>query len=86
MFMKNRCLLSLIVMFALWVVLLQAPQTSCTEETKPVEFVHASLIPTADETVLPDHTVIVEGNRIAIVGPSSQTDIPSNSTVINFPW
>jgi len=81
--MKNRYLLSLIVMISLWTFLLEIAQTSCAAEQGPMAFVHANLIPMATETVLPDHTVIVDGDRITAVGPSSQTDIPSNSTEIN---
>ena len=81
--MKNRYLFSLKIMIGLWTFLLQIVQISCAVEQGPMVLVHANLIPMATETVLPDHTVIVEGNRITDVGPSSQTDIPQNSTVIN---
>ena len=81
--MPYRTLRSLIAMIALWIFWVQIAQISFAAEQGPMAFVHANLIPMATETVLTDHTVIVEGNRITVVGPSSQTDIPSNSTVIN---
>jgi len=81
--MKNRYLLLLMVMIGLWTYLLEVVQISSAAEQGPMAFVHANLITMRDETVLPNHTVIVEGNRITFVGPSSQRGIPSNSTVIN---
>jgi len=52
-------------------------------EKSPTAFIHANLIPMTTEIVLPDQTVIVEGRQITVIGPSNQTEIPSNANVIN---
>ena len=52
-------------------------------ENRPTAFIHANLIPMTSTDVLPDHTVVVEGRRIAAVGPSRQTEIPSGAKVID---
>ena len=39
----------------------------------------------ADSTVLKDATVLVNGDRIAAVGPSSSVDVPSGATVHEMP-
>lgn len=38
---------------------------------------------TTDSTVLPDSTVIIEGDRIAAIGPRASTRIPAGATVID---
>ena len=52
-------------------------------EKYPTAFIHANVIPMTTEAVMADQTVIVKGNRIDIVGPASQIDIPSGARVIN---
>ena len=52
-------------------------------ETRPTAFIHANLIPMTSASILPDHTVVVEGRRIAAMGPAGQTRIPSDAKVID---
>ncbi|MBW2175647.1 MAG: amidohydrolase family protein [Deltaproteobacteria bacterium] len=52
-------------------------------EKQPTAFIHANLIPMTTATVLFDHTVVVEGKQITVVGPSNDTEIPDNANVIN---
>lgn len=52
-------------------------------QTPAVAFVNATVIPMDRERTLSDHTVIVRGGRIAQVGPSSQVQVPSGTTVID---
>ena len=47
-------------------------------ETRPTAFIHANLIPMTSASILPDHTVVVEGRRIAAMGPAGQIRIPSD--------
>ena len=48
-----------------------------------VAIVHASVIPMDQERVLPDHTVVVRGDRIVAVGPAASTPVPEGATVID---
>jgi imidazolonepropionase-like amidohydrolase len=48
-----------------------------------VAFVLASFIPMVQERVLPDHTVVVRGDRIVAVGPAASTLVPEGATVID---
>ena len=81
--MTKRNVFLLIVMIGLLPFLIEKGPIAWAAEQVPIAFVHANLIPMVNATLYPDHTVIVEGDRITIVGPSSQTDVPSNATVIN---
>lgn len=65
------------------ILCVQIDKSALANKERPTAFIHANLIPMTTETVLPDQTVVVEGKQIAAVGPSSQTEIPSNAIVIN---
>lgn len=49
----------------------------------PIAFVSVSVIPMTSNRVLTDQTVIVEGNRILVVGPRKSTPVPKGATVID---
>ena len=53
------------------------------EEGNQTAFINANLIPMTIETVIPNQTVVVEKDRIKVVGPSSQIKIPANARVID---
>ena len=46
-------------------------------------FVKVNLVPMTEEAVIPDQTVLVQGTRIAAIGPSSQIKIPDSTITIN---
>ncbi len=46
-------------------------------------FVNVNVLPMDSERVLPRHTVIVDGDRIVAVGPTSEVDVPAGATVID---
>lgn len=48
---------------------------------QPTAFVGPTAINPADSTVIEDATVVVEGNRIADVGPSETVDVPAEADV-----
>jgi len=48
-----------------------------------IAFTHATVIPMDRERTLTDHTVIVRGDRIVEVGPSSRVQVPSGATEVN---
>lgn len=52
-------------------------------QQQTVVFTHASVIPMDRERTLSDHTVIVRGDRIVEVGPSSRIQVPSGATEVN---
>ena len=81
--MQRRNLFYLISAVVLLIIWTQTIVCALALEKKPTAFIHANLIPMTTEKVLPDQTVIVEGKQIAVIGPSSQTEIPSNAIVIN---
>jgi hypothetical protein len=65
------------------ILCVQIDKSALANKEQPTAFIHANLIPMTTETVLPDQTVVVEGKQIAALGPSSQTEIPSNAIVID---
>ena len=44
---------------------------------------HVTLLPMDSERVLPDHTVVVQGERIVAVGPAASTEVPADATVVD---
>ena len=81
--MQRRSLFYIMPAIGLWIIWTQMTGSALALEKSPTVFIHANLIPMTIETVLPDQTVIVEGKQITVVGPSNQTEIPSNAKVIN---
>ncbi len=75
--------LRLICIIIIWTLWVQINGIASASQKSPTVFIHANIIPMTTETVLPDQTVVVEGNRITAIGPTSQTEIPPNSTVVN---
>ena len=52
------------------------------QATQTIAFTHATVIPMDRERSLPDHTVIVRGDRIVEVGPSSRVRVPAGATEV----
>jgi cytosine/adenosine deaminase-related metal-dependent hydrolase len=48
-----------------------------------VAFVDVTVIPMDRERVLPGHTVVVRGDRIAVVGPSNRVKVPGGSRKVD---
>jgi len=68
------------IAFVLFVFIL----TSCRAGKKEVTaFVHVNLIPMTHESVVEDQTVLVEGTKIAAVGPSDEVVVPETASVID---
>ena len=63
------------------VVLAGAPASGTPAET--TVFAHANVVPMDVDGVLGDYTVVVEGDRIAAVGPAAEVEIPEGATVID---
>ncbi|BBO78511.1 amidohydrolase [Desulfosarcina widdelii] len=68
---------------AIWALLIQIAAVAMASEKSCTAFIHANLIPMTTEAVIPDQTVVVQGNQIITVGSSSQTHIPPHSTVMD---
>ncbi|HEY71145.1 MAG TPA: amidohydrolase family protein [Anaerolineae bacterium] len=49
----------------------------------PIAFVHVNVVPMTSETILYDQTVVVEGDQIVEVGPSSDVEVPKSAVVID---
>lgn len=63
---------------------LGAPATACAQDgTRLIAFEHVGVIAMDRDTVLPDHTVVVEGERIVRVGPAASTPVPAGATRID---
>ena len=80
--MLKRCLplLSAVVLAAC----ASAPAPRSTEPSSNlVAFVHASVVPMDSERVLRDQTVIVDGGRIAAVGPARSVNVPDGALRID---
>jgi len=81
--MPHRLTFYLIPVFGFWIMWAQLTGSALAFEERPTAFIHTNLIPMTSAVVLSDHTVVVEGKRITIVGPSAQTAIPANAMVID---
>jgi hypothetical protein len=81
--MKYRCLLHLPSIIGFCIFWVQPIASALALEKNPTVFLHANLIPMTVETVLPDQTVVINGQKITAVGPTSQTKIPAKARVIN---
>ena len=81
--MSTGPLLRLTCIIAMWTLWVQMTGIAIASEKSPTAFIHANLITMTAATVLPDQTVVVEGNQITAIGPTSQTETPPNSTVVN---
>lgn len=81
--MPFRCPHYLIAIIGLWILWVQTIGSALAFEKRPIAFIHANLIPMTTATVLIDQTVVVEGDQIIAVGPSSQTETPPNAKVVN---
>jgi imidazolonepropionase-like amidohydrolase len=53
------------------------------QDTTAIAFVNVSVVPMDEERVLRQHTVIVRGDRIVQVGPSSSVRPPQGARVVN---
>src|SRR6187399_1316760 len=49
----------------------------------PVAFVHVNVVPMDSERVLRDHTVLVENDKIARIGPTSDVKLPQSTRTID---
>ncbi len=58
-----------------------APPVATAEGT--IAFVNVNVVPMDSERVLESQTVIVDGNRIARVGPADEVEVPEDATVID---
>ncbi len=52
-------------------------------QQQTIAFTHATVIPMDRERSLTDHTVIVRGDRIVEVGPSTRVTVPRGATEVN---
>jgi imidazolonepropionase-like amidohydrolase len=62
-----------------------APRPSAAPAASSPAFaiLHASVIPMDSERVLADHTIVVEGDRIAAVAPDGAVSLPQGSLVVD---
>ena len=66
------------------IVLLAATSETGRAQTEPVvAIVHVNLVPMTEEIVLRDQTVLVHGNKIAVIGPSGRIDLPADARVVD---
>jgi imidazolonepropionase-like amidohydrolase len=49
----------------------------------PLVFTHANLFDAESAQMLPNHTVVITGNRITAVGPDGKVDLPPNAETID---
>lgn len=72
--------------FLMAVVLFTAMISGCGQSNNSnptLAIVHVNLIPMTAEAVLPDRTVLIEGDRITAIGDSSDVKIPRGAQVID---
>ena len=68
---------------ALVVFLIALGASPALGDGRAVAFTHVAVIDTEKGTAQPDATVVVEGNRIAAVGPSGEVRIPAGARVVD---
>ena len=59
------------------------PATMATQATETVAFTNVTVVPIDRPGALADHTVIVTGDRIVAMGPSSKIQVPARATRID---
>lgn len=59
------------------------PSSSSANEGSITAFTHANLVPMTAEIVLENQTVLIEGSRIAAIGPADEISIPTDATIID---
>jgi len=65
-----------------WLVLSCVLAAAARGQTRPIGITHVTVIDVEHGRRLRDHTVIVEGSRIATVGPSDQVRVPDGYGVV----
>jgi len=68
--------------FAALIIAVSAP-LALHAQAQTIAFTHATVIPMDRERSLSDHTIIVRGDRIVEIGPSSRVQVPSGATEVN---
>src|SRR5437667_4499269 len=63
--------------------MLSAPVLAQKQLPMTIAFTNANVIPLDQESVEPDRTVLVRGDRIAEVGSGSEIKVPSDAVVID---
>lgn len=51
--------------------------------TEPIAIVHANVLPMTNGGALEDHAILIEGDRIAWIGPTSEVSIPEGAEVVD---
>lgn len=67
-------------------ILISVVTIGCVDSSNPtpkIAFVHVNLIPMMAEAIVPDQTVLIEGDRIVLIGNSSSITIPSDAQIID---
>lgn len=78
--MKSKCF----YLQAFLLILLIYTDGSVQARTETVTaFVKVNLVPMTEETIIPDQTVLVQGTRIAAIGPSNHIKLPENTISID---
>lgn len=80
--MLKRCLLLLSTVLLAACASVPAPRSEAPSSNL-VAFVHVSVVPMDSERVLRDQTVIVDGGRIAAVGPARSVNVPDGALRID---
>lgn len=65
------------ILFSLFLII------SCTPPSQQIVFTNVSVIPMDSELILEDQTVVIEGDRIVQIAPSSEVNAASNATIID---
>lgn len=67
--------------YLLYLLYLLAVQTAAAQERLAITPV--TVVDVVDGSLLPEHTVLVEGDRIAAVGPAIEVDVPPGAEVVD---
>jgi len=78
-FTNPTCYLVILILL----LITTACDRTIAQEIETTAFVNVNVIPMDNETVLENHTVIVEDGLITMVGPSDEIDVPSGATEID---
>jgi imidazolonepropionase-like amidohydrolase len=69
--------------FCLGIIALALAAALARAQDLVTAFVNVHVVPMDRETVLPDHTVLVKGDRIVELGPSAKVTAPAGAAIVN---
>ena len=78
--MRNKWFYLVLLIPVFWI---QASAVVGHQKGNHTAFVHVNIVPMTKEMIIPNQTVLVKGSRVIAIGPSKNTNIPDDATIID---